>query len=1003
MTDFQASDELPEGAAAVVDASPTGQDGTPGQDTSSAHDASPASNAADAAAESRDSEADRIAELLGDRGPLVFEHEPEALSEFDDAPLTTGPVRRFLYRVAGVFPGDIVTWPDAIAYGAIGALLCVYFLYAGTGLALFFDSFGGGHHAPAVTAGLIGAAAMLALVVVFFDRFLVTRSNGRKEPLPAPVPGEEDATARAIGTALTHPLGRRRVLPFLGRLAITLVVAALVTQSFDNRAFTSQIEGQRSKDVSATLGQLARDPDGAIAAKRRDIAAKTRLQNRVARHERWLEGRISHWERMATADSRGNDPSGLPGCERYCRQDLANAENARRQLRAYRAAHAGEVAAAARQVSADNAAIARLSGEQARAAADDTGGFGDIVVLAHYLTDPEHRSALLFYALLTLLLIGADCLAICIKYACHGSRYERRQAIRELLIDWQTVVAKQEAVNRRLTSHARQAVVVELARDLQRQAVELLRSEPRLVARVAGQLRGLVLDHLGVTPPRPKLQVVPGGENGTAGGGRSDRRRAGGSTPPPSNGSAPDPPDEADAAGDAPPREEREPQRPPVLRQYYGGTFWRRSHDTLLERGARLYGEEAWDLEGELPTRTGSAHGRTWLAHLANDPSDRVVIKVLPMPRGRDQVSERLRSYGRIELQRAVQLPEHAHIMRVVDSYRDPRADYVWIATRYFPEGSLEDFYTDRERKQRPLRQIVAILEQIADGLVAAANSSVGDIVHLDLKPSNLLVEHVTWILEPTPAYDVPVVRITDWVLSKIVQHVDSELSASPAGSPGYSSPEALSGGHAANPRSPLFSVGAIGWRLITGEIIYSDEWSVRPATETIRACIERRGERDRPLDHIRYWAPNLPPRVAELIDRLLSPDPDARAPHGAKDPRTWLLEQLQEIRADLRDRARRAAARGEDGEIWVGPAERPPYVDEERAQALEDFRRQVASFGGAGRSNRGPSSGREPSDASRPRGAGVQEDDERDRRGLPAPPSADDTLGPGRQPRLGP
>jgi serine/threonine protein kinase len=187
--------------------------------------------------------------------------------------------------------------------------------------------------------------------------------------------------------------------------------------------------------------------------------------------------------------------------------------------------------------------------------------------------------------------------------------------------------------------------------------------------------------------------------------------------------------------------------------------------------------------------------------------------------------------------------------------------------------GSLDDYL----RGHGPLETsaIKTVLLDVARGLADAQAQA--NLVHLDLKPQNLLLNSA----------DSPRVRISDWGISRMAseqpQHSDW-LSASKAwlarqttartrfaaGTPPYMAPERFSGSWKIGPSADVFSLGIIGVQLMTGRL----------------PTVDPDGDMSRIIDLItshRYYgrAKTLTlahdHRLATLMLRLIDPDPDRR------------------------------------------------------------------------------------------------------------------------------
>ncbi|GMR23989.1 MAG: hypothetical protein BMS9Abin37_2473 [Acidobacteriota bacterium] len=160
--------------------------------------------------------------------------------------------------------------------------------------------------------------------------------------------------------------------------------------------------------------------------------------------------------------------------------------------------------------------------------------------------------------------------------------------------------------------------------------------------------------------------------------------------------------------------------------------------------------------------------------------------------------------------------------------------------------------------------QILAIMEQIADGLGFAHDSG---MVHRDLKPANI---HITKKGQ---------IKILDFGL---VHEESSDMTKTGhiMGTPNYMSPEQVQG-LKVDPRSDIFSLGAVFYELLTRKKPFS--------ADSIHATMFKvvQGERE-PLS--KYT--QLPAPIVAMIDRALDANPDGRFADG-----NALREHLRVIR----------------------------------------------------------------------------------------------------------
>ncbi|MEX2027203.1 MAG: serine/threonine-protein kinase, partial [Pirellulaceae bacterium] len=154
--------------------------------------------------------------------------------------------------------------------------------------------------------------------------------------------------------------------------------------------------------------------------------------------------------------------------------------------------------------------------------------------------------------------------------------------------------------------------------------------------------------------------------------------------------------------------------------------------------------------------------------------------------------------------------------------------------------------------KKLPLKEIVRIGLQAAQGLVAAHAQG---LIHRDIKPGNILLE---------PPGDR--VKLTDFGLARIADDVKLTRTGFVNGTPLYMAPEQAMG-EAADPRSDLFSLGAILYEMCAGQPPFQGSSAL--------AILKQIAEvKHRPL---RDLNPDVPEWLAQMVDELLAKKPDDR------------------------------------------------------------------------------------------------------------------------------
>ncbi|MBS1830391.1 MAG: protein kinase [Acidobacteria bacterium] len=221
-----------------------------------------------------------------------------------------------------------------------------------------------------------------------------------------------------------------------------------------------------------------------------------------------------------------------------------------------------------------------------------------------------------------------------------------------------------------------------------------------------------------------------------------------------------------------------------------------------------------------------------------------VAIKVLP-----DHIARREDLRVRFEREaRAVASLNHPNICVI----HDIGPGYMVME---FIEG--ETLAARMERGALPLDQAIQFAAQIGSALAAAHRSG---IIHRDLKPGNVIVtgEDRVKVLDfglakrmesgtPDPT-DPDVTLVSPLTLPGVVY-----------GTPAYMSPEQALG-EELDPRSDIFSLGAVLYQMVTGKLPFPGPGTV----DVLRAVIHKP---HRPVVALR---PEVPARLAKLIDRCL-------------------------------------------------------------------------------------------------------------------------------------
>jgi len=256
-----------------------------------------------------------------------------------------------------------------------------------------------------------------------------------------------------------------------------------------------------------------------------------------------------------------------------------------------------------------------------------------------------------------------------------------------------------------------------------------------------------------------------------------------------------------------------------------------------LAAGTRLAHYEVRKLIGE------GAMGSVYEAH--DTSLDRTVaIKVLhPEIAGEGNTVERFNREARAAAR--VSHPNVTHIYFV-----GPDDDVRYFAMEHVPGPTLSEYV----ERYGPLDvdEAIDVLVQAAEGLRAAHRAGV---IHRDVKPSNLK-------LPPDG-----MVKITDFGLSKQLSgDMDMTGEGRILGTPRFMSPEQCRG-EKTDHRTDIYSLGLVGWFLLTGRPPYDADSIGRLLDEQMNA----------PLPSLLAVDPEMSPLVQDALERMCAKDPGDR------------------------------------------------------------------------------------------------------------------------------
>ncbi len=175
---------------------------------------------------------------------------------------------------------------------------------------------------------------------------------------------------------------------------------------------------------------------------------------------------------------------------------------------------------------------------------------------------------------------------------------------------------------------------------------------------------------------------------------------------------------------------------------------------------------------------------------------------------------------------------------------------------------------------QLPYEQVAAYLLQVC--LVMGRAHSQG-IVHRDLKPANIFV---CTDVDDHPDHGSAFVKVLDFGISKLRSNDSRQAEASlteteaAMGTPDYMSPEQWASAKHVDARSDIWSLGVIGYELLTGHLPFSGETIIEIATAIMGV---------HPAPSLHEQCPQVPAELCAALQGCLTKDPNERPQNVAE------------------------------------------------------------------------------------------------------------------------
>ncbi|HEX4467995.1 MAG TPA: protein kinase [Gemmatimonadaceae bacterium] len=284
-----------------------------------------------------------------------------------------------------------------------------------------------------------------------------------------------------------------------------------------------------------------------------------------------------------------------------------------------------------------------------------------------------------------------------------------------------------------------------------------------------------------------------------------------------------------------------------------------------------------------------------------------VAIKVLPPELAHDLA---IRTRFTREAQTSAQL-SHAHIVPIFDV--GEREGLAFIVMAIVNGGNLAMLLT-REPRQ-PIDEVRRLLSEIADAL---AYAHLRGVIHRDVKPDNILLDETTGRA-----------MVTDFGIARAIE-ASARLTVTgiAVGTPAYMSPEQAIGDREIDGRSDVYSLGVLGYQMLTGRLPFN-------AGNSMALLLKHVSETPPAITELR---PDAPRSLREAIERALAKSREDRWPTAAAMREALSSDRVgaPSWRAEHREPVRYASPRPDGSRAEV------QAVSPRRGVALPDVRSNI-------------------------------------------------------------
>ncbi|MCX7700126.1 MAG: serine/threonine-protein kinase [Gemmataceae bacterium] len=234
----------------------------------------------------------------------------------------------------------------------------------------------------------------------------------------------------------------------------------------------------------------------------------------------------------------------------------------------------------------------------------------------------------------------------------------------------------------------------------------------------------------------------------------------------------------------------------------------------------------------------------------------------------------------------------HPNIVQILGVNCDRTSNQFFIVMEFVEGTNLRSLLS--VRKKLPLPEAMKILEESAAGL---ADAFAHGMTHRDIKPSNILLS------------TQGVAKLVDFGLTELTSKVGYSLiedeNINVDRTVDYAGLERATNVPPGDPRSDIFFLGCVFYEMLSGR-------PALPPTKDRRVRMQKqRFEQIKPLT--KDDVPEAPPSVFQLLDRMMSLDPQRRFQNPQQ-----LLEAIHAVQAELAAGASASASSNSQPTVFV-------------------------------------------------------------------------------------